>query len=143
MDRPGHKPHIARALFTFVTLTAYVPILTTLLGFTWIALLHINDDPTRYSAWAVYGAAEVIEVWAISRCLAGSKFTYKGPRAGLHDPIGARQSHRLYEPHTQAIQSNLTAPDYPSRFGLMCLPPRWPAVLRKLFRKLNRWRGDS
>ncbi len=83
MDRPRDKPRFARVLFTFVTLMAYVPILATLLGFTWIALLHVSGSTTRLWAYAGYGLAELIEVMALFRSLTGTRFTYKGPEAGM------------------------------------------------------------
>lgn len=75
------KPYGARALFAAVTIMAYVPILATLLGFTWFAILHIASSSVRTGAIWVYGLAEGIEVMALLRSLGGSRFKYTGPAA--------------------------------------------------------------
>ena len=81
LDRLGDRPYGARALFAAVTVMAYVPILATLLGFTWIAVLHIPAGTMRAAAIWGYGLAEGIEVMALLRSLGGSRFTYTGPAA--------------------------------------------------------------
>ncbi len=82
MDRPFDKPHGARILFFLVTLMAYLPILAALLGFTWVALIHVSGSVARYASWSIYGVAEFVEVMALVRSLVGSRFTYTGPAAG-------------------------------------------------------------
>jgi hypothetical protein len=73
-------------LFTVVTVMAYVPILAALLGFTWLALVHVSGTIPKYAAWSVYGLAELVEVMALFRSLGGSRFSYKGPEAGASAP---------------------------------------------------------
>jgi hypothetical protein len=75
------KPYGARALFAAVTLLAYVPILATLLGFTWFSILHIASNEIRAGAIWGYGIAEAVEVLALFRSLGGSRFKYAGPAA--------------------------------------------------------------
>jgi hypothetical protein len=86
MDRRSDKPRVARMLFTVVTVMAYVPILAALLGFTWLALVHVSGTVPRYAAWTVYGLAELVEVMALLRSLGGTRFSYTGPEAGASAP---------------------------------------------------------
>ena len=85
MDRLD-KPYGARALFTVVTFLAYVPILATLLGFTWFAVLHIASSGIKTGAIWGYGIAEAVEVMALFRSLGGSRFKYTGPAARALPP---------------------------------------------------------
>ena len=91
MDRLD-KPYGARALFAAVTFLVYVPILATLLGFTWFSVLHIAAGGIRTGAIWGYGIAEGVVVMALFRSLGGSRFKYTGPAARALPPRDSRRS---------------------------------------------------